>query len=158
MAPRSHHNGEVLSNGLQLPNQLRNARKVRGLSQRAAADLAGVDVSWLSRAESGQRGVPTDESLDRLVAALGVEAVTARQLKLAARMDRVLQLCQEQIPDCASIVSAALDAGTVLDGPEAEGVARTLTELARSKRQLVRFRSIAETQYIPLSKQEGAMS
>jgi ribosome-binding protein aMBF1 (putative translation factor) len=57
-----------------IPTMLTAARKRAGLNQKQLADLSGVGQSEISRIESGQ-GNPTLDTLDRIVAPLGVRIV-----------------------------------------------------------------------------------
>lgn len=57
--------------------ELRTARKLARLTQQQLADKAGVDISAISRVESGERSIysMTYKSVQRLAQALGVPAI-----------------------------------------------------------------------------------
>lgn len=55
----------------QVGQIVRNARKEKGLSQKALSELVGVDQSEISRLERGERR-PSEEKQTRIAEALGV--------------------------------------------------------------------------------------
>jgi transcriptional regulator with XRE-family HTH domain len=67
----------------QLGRLLVEFRERRGLGQKQAAQLAGIDNSTLSRLESGERGV-SREVLDRLCDALGLDRKQRLEVMVAA--------------------------------------------------------------------------
>ncbi len=124
---------------LKLPRKLRQARAARGLSQRDVAQLAGVDVSWLCRVENGQGMVPTDASVQRIAAALGLDKKTTEELDSLARSDRVVRLSAQEVPRSAPLVAAALEASFVLDDAEFDGLSQVMEEIIQSKQRLTRL-------------------
>ena len=127
---------------LKLPSKLRQARAARGLSQRDVARLAGVDVSWLCRAENGQGLVPTDASVRRLAAALRLNETETNELTMFARRDRVVRVCAEQVPDGAPLVASVLEASIILDRSESAGLTRVVEELVESKQRNERLKAV----------------
>lgn len=57
---------------------LKNLRDRRDLSLRDAAQRAGVDHAYISRLETGEKESPSDEVVDKLLAALGASKRDAK--------------------------------------------------------------------------------
>lgn len=55
--------------------KLRKLRKEKGLSIRKLSDLSGVAHSYLSQVETGKRGVPKVETLERIAAGLNIPSI-----------------------------------------------------------------------------------
>ena len=63
---------------------LRRLREIRGMSLRALADRAGVDHAYIWRLESGEKTEPSEDILEKILAALDItmgQRVAARVLK-----------------------------------------------------------------------------
>lgn len=58
---------------MKTPTQLKNYRKVAGLTQKQLAQKSGVDVTLISKLESGQRLRASYPSIVRLARALNLE-------------------------------------------------------------------------------------
>lgn len=71
---------------------LARVRIRHGLSQKALAISAGMDISYLAGIESGRRPLPKDRQLDRLVRALNANNEEMTTLQLALALSRVSQV------------------------------------------------------------------
>jgi len=61
---------------------LKDLRDRRDLTLRDVAQRAGVDHAYISRLETGEKESPSDEVIDKLVAALGASRRDAKILKV----------------------------------------------------------------------------
>ena len=55
--------------------ELRQLRKEKGLSIRKLSELSGVAHSYLSQVETGKRGIPKVETLERIAAGLKIPSI-----------------------------------------------------------------------------------
>lgn len=120
-----------------LPALLRGHRMRRGLAQKAMAVACGLDQSTYCAIERGRRGVLRMDVVERLGAALSLEAEELAQLLWAVEHDRLLtELMRGPAGSAALLVSAAMNASRRLTTDEQSGVVRYITELVEAREKL----------------------
>jgi len=86
--------------------RLRELRRAKGLSQRALAELVGVNFTYLSRCETGTldfANYPSEDLIQRLAAALGAEE--DELLILARKVPPVIRERVFQRPDVFGLLA-----------------------------------------------------
>jgi transcriptional regulator with XRE-family HTH domain len=102
---------------VRLGRLLANARRHKGLSLRATAELAGVPFLWLSRVEHGTFNQPAPERLTRLAEVLDIDP---------ERLDRVTKgHVSSSLPGVRTYFRSKFD----LTADEIDRIERTVTEI-----------------------------
>ncbi len=109
--------------------QLKGLRKQRGFTIREVAGRSGVSAAYISQLESGQRGTPSPDILQKL--SEGLESSYSQLMQLAGYLD-VEPLAQEQNKKPLNLrvilreYQVALD-GKVLSEQDVQWIERMLT-------------------------------
>ncbi len=123
-------------------------RRRRGLSLDAAAGLAGISKSHLSRLETGKRGFQRRGLLDDLAVALGCAVAD-----LTDQPYRPLDRATAEALGCLPAISVALHDASLTDAPDAP--ARPVAELAALAHEANRHTD--ETRYALAGRHLGAV-
>ncbi|MFD4669682.1 helix-turn-helix domain-containing protein [Lentzea sp. NPDC058450] len=93
-------------------------RRVPGLRREEVALLAGVSVDYYVRLEQGRAEAPSDQVLQAIAEALGLDATARAHLKLLARPRRdASAAAQEASPGKRALLDAMREVPAVIAGP-----------------------------------------
>jgi transcriptional regulator with XRE-family HTH domain len=102
---------------VRLGRLLAQARRNKGLSLRAAAEIAGVEHIWLTRVEQGFFNQPAPERITRVAEALGIDP---------ERIDRITKgHVSNSLPGVRTYFRAKYD----LTAEEIDQIEHTVTEI-----------------------------
>lgn len=122
----------------QLPCKLRLLRQQRGASQSGFAASIGMDPSRWCAIEKGRKRFTTSQALSAVLERVQVDETSRRELLGALEHDLVVDQVERTSspPEVAWMVSACLQAASMLTQQERQGLLITIESVLASKREL----------------------